>query len=251
MKKILLLCSAFGLMAMSVQAQDLPTNPEPGKCYVRCTTPDIYETQTVQVQKTPSYKVLKVVPAQYETQTERVLVKEAAKRLKVIPATYKTETVSYVKSTTGSSLRIVPASFSNGSETIETKSAYAQWELGAPAPDCASSNPDDCRYWCYKGYPAEYETVSIRTLAADASVQSTPGGSKDATYTKRVVDQPARVVEEEIPAEYANITKTVLVKDATTTEEVVPATYTTVSKEVLKQKGGLTTWREVECDLVE
>lgn len=251
MKKILLLCSVFGLVFASANAQDLPANPEPGKCYVRCTTPDIYETQTVQVQKTPAYKVLKVVPAQYETQTERVLVKEASKRLKVIPATYKTETVSYVKSTSGSSLRIIPASFANGSETIETKSAYAQWELGAPAPDCASSNPDDCRYWCYKGYPAEYQTVSIRTLAADASVQSTPGSSKDATYTKRVVDQPARVIEEEIPAEYANITKTVLVKDATTTEEVVPATYTTVSKEVLKQKGGLTTWREVECALVE
>ena len=42
-----------------------------------------------------------------------------------------------------------------------------------------------------------------------------------------------------------------MVKDAATTEEVIPATYTTVTKEVLKQKGGLTTWREVECALVE
>ncbi|MFT5889951.1 MAG: OOP family OmpA-OmpF porin [Dokdonia sp.] len=47
MKKILLLCSVFGLVFASAQAQDLPSNPEPGKCYVRCTTPDIYETQTV------------------------------------------------------------------------------------------------------------------------------------------------------------------------------------------------------------
>lgn len=250
MKKILLLCAVFAF-ALNTQAQDLPANPEPGKCYVRCTTPDIYETQTVQITTEPAYKVLKVVPAQYDTVTERVLVKEASKRLRVIPATYKTETITFVKSTTGSSLRIVPASFSNDSETIETKSAYAQWELGAPAPDCASSNPDDCRYWCYKGYPAEYTTVSVRRLAADAAVQSTPGGSSNGTYTKRVVDQPARVVEEEIPAEYSNITKTVLVKDATTTESVVPSKTTTVSKEVLKQKGGLTTWREVECALVE
>ncbi|MEQ3656104.1 MAG: OmpA family protein [Dokdonia sp.] len=251
MKKILLFCAAFALTVISATAQDLPANPEPGKCYVRCTTPDIYETQTVQLTKTPAYKKLKVVPAQYETQTERVMVKEAAKRLRVIPATYKTETVTYVKSTTGSSLRVIPASFANATETVETKAAYAQWELGAPAPDCASSNPDDCRYWCYKGYPAEYETVSIRTLAADAAVQSTPGSSANATYTIRVVDEQARVVEEEIPAEYATIKKTVLVKDATTTAETVPATYTTVSKEVLKQKGGLTTWREVECALVE
>ena len=251
MKKILFLCLVFGLTIWNTKAQDLPTNPEAGKCYVRCTTPDIYENQTVQIQKTPAYKKLKVVPAQYETVTERVLVKEATKRLKIIPATFKTETVTYVKSQTGSSLRIVPASFGNSSETIEVKPAYALWELGAPAPDCASSNPDDCRYWCYKGYPAEYETVSVRTLANDVSVQSTPGGESNGTYTKRVVDQPARVTEEEIPAEYSNITRTVMVKDATTTEEVVPATFTTVTKEVLKQKGGLTTWREVECALVE
>lgn len=250
MKKILLLCAVFAF-ALNAQAQDLPSNPEAGKCYVRCTTPDIYETQTVQITTAPAYKVLRVVPAQYETVTERVLVKEASKRLRVIPATYKTETVTFVKSTTGSSLRIVPASFSNDSETIEIKSAYAQWELGAPAPDCASSNPDDCRYWCYKGYPAEYTTVAVRRLAADAAIQSTPGGSANGTYTKRVVDEPARVVEEEVPAEFSNITKTVLVKDATTTEDVVPAKTTTVSKEVLKQKGGLTTWREVECALVE
>lgn len=251
MKKILLLCAAFAFVLNTAQAQDLPTNPEAGKCYVRCTTPDIYETQTVQITKTPAYKKLKVVPAQYETQTERVMVKEASKRLKVIPATYKTETVSYVKSTSGSSLSVIPASFANSTETIETKSAYAQWELGAPAPDCASSNPDDCRYWCYKGYPAEYQTVSVRTLANDASVTSAPGRSANGTYTVRVVDQPARVIEEVIPAEFANINKTVMVKDASTTQETIPATYTTVSKEVLKQKGGLTTWREVECALVE
>jgi len=251
MKKILLLCSIFGLGVASLQAQDLPANPEPGKCYVRCTTPDIYENQTQQVQKTPAYKVLRKVPAQYDTVTERVLVKEASKKLRVIPATFKTETVSYVKNTTGSTLKIIPASFSNDSETIEIKSAYAQWELGAPAPDCASSNPDDCRYWCYKGYPAEYTTVSKKVLASDATVQTTPGSSSNGTYTKRVIDQPARVVEEEIPAEYATITKTVLVKDATTTEETVAATFDSVSREVLKQKGGLTTWREVECALVE
>ena len=251
MKRILFLCLTFGLSVWGLQAQDLPSNPEAGKCYVRCTTPDIYENQTVQIQKTPAYKKLNVVPAQYDKVTERVLVKEASKRLRIIPATFKTETVTYVKSQTGSSLRIAPASFGNSSETIEVKPAYAQWELGAPAPDCASSNPDDCRYWCYKGYPAEYQTVAIRTLANDASVQSTPGGESNGTYTKRVVDKPATVVEEEIPAEYSNITRTVMVKDAATTEEVIPATYTTVTKEVLKQKGGLTTWREVECALVE
>jgi len=42
-----------------------------------------------------------------------------------------------------------------------------------------------------------------------------------------------------------------MVKDAFTTEVVVPAVYKAVTKEVLKTKGGLTTWKEVECSLVE
>jgi len=39
---------AFGSFALI--AQDLPQNPEPGKCYVRCTTPDIYVNEEVKIQ---------------------------------------------------------------------------------------------------------------------------------------------------------------------------------------------------------
>ncbi len=239
---------SFGL---TVQAQDLPANPQPGKCYVRCTTPDIYEDQTVQVEIAPAYKILKKYPATFKTVTEKVEVKPADKRLKIVPAKYSTETVTYVKKQGGSTLAISPAKFGTDSQTIEIKSAYAQWELGAPAPDCASSNPDDCRYWCYKGYPAEFTTVATQTLVSDASVDRTPLGEASGSYTRRVIVSPATVVEEVIPAEFSTITKTVLDKDAYTTEETVPAKYKTVSKEVLKQKGGLTTWKEVECSLVE
>ncbi len=232
-------------------AQDLPTNPEPGKCYVRCTTPDVYVNETVQVMTKPAYKKLRTVPAQFETVTERVLVKESSKKLRIIPAQWGTEQVSYVKKQGASTLSVTPASFRDDIETLEIKPAYAQWELGAPAPDCASSNPNDCRYWCYKGYPAEYTTVSIKKLVNDASTNRAPISETGASYTKRVITEPARVVEEEIPAEYANITRTVMVKDAEVIEETVPAEYKTVTKEVLKTKGGLTTWREVECELVE
>ncbi|MFK7811000.1 MAG: OmpA family protein [Maribacter sp.] len=249
MKKVLFL---FAVMTASITiAQDLPANPEPGKCYVRCTTPDVYVNETMTLTIKPAYKVLKTVPATFKTVTERVEVKAAGKKLTVVPEKWGTETVSYVSKEGGNTLRITPASFGNGSETIETKPAYAQWELGASAPDCASGNPDDCRYWCYKGYPAEYTTIETTTLAGDASVSKTPIGSKNASYTKRVLLEPARVVEEVIPAEFREITKTVLDKDAFTSEETVPAVTKTVTKEVLQSKGGLTTWKEVECSLVE
>jgi len=249
MKKVLFL---FAVMTATISmAQDLPANPEPGKCYVRCTTPDVYVNETVTLTIKPAYKVLKTVPATFRTVTERVEVKAAGKKLTVVPEKWGTETVSYVSKEGGNTLRITPATFGTGSETIEVKPAYAQWELGASAPDCASGNPDDCRYWCYKGYPAEYTTIQTTTLAGDASVSKTPIGSKNATYTKRVLLEPARVVEEVIPAEFREITKTVLDTDAATTEETVPAVTKTVTKEVLQSKGGLTTWKEVECSLVE
>ncbi|WP_299895902.1 OmpA family protein [uncultured Aquimarina sp.] len=247
--RILLIFLAF--VGVAAQAQDLPANPEPGKCYVRCTTPDIYENQTVQVQLTPEYRKLKTFPATFETVTERVLVKEETKKFTYVPAKYKNETVTFIKKQKASKLSVIPAKFGKGSETLEIKPAYAQWELGSPAPDCASSNPDDCRYWCYKGYPAEFTTVAVQTLSSDATTTSTPIDELTSTYTKRVIAEPAKVIEEVIPAEYATITKTVMVKDAYSEEVVVPATFKSVSKEVLTQKGGLTTWKEVECSLVE
>ncbi len=251
MKKI-----AFGVLlsifAFNVNAQqDLPANPQPGKCYVRCTTPDVYENQTVQVKITPEYSKLKTFPATYETVTEKVVVKEASKKLTVVPAKYRTETITFVKKQGASALKVIPAKLGTGSETVEIKPAYAQWELGAPAPDCASGNPDDCRYWCYKGYPAEFTTVPVKTLGSDATTSSSSLPEQSGTYSKRVLVEPAKVIEEIIPEEYGTITKTVLVKDAYSDQVVIPATFKDVTKEVLTQKGGLTTWKEVECSLVE
>lgn len=249
MKKVLFLFAA--MTASIAMAQDLPSNPEPGKCYVRCTTPDVYVNETITLTLKPAYKVLKTVPATFKTITERVEVKAPGKKLRVIPEKWGTETVTYVSKEGGNSLNIVPAAFRTGSETIEVKPAYAQWELGAAAPDCASGNPDDCRFWCYKGYPAEFTTIQTTALASDALVSKSPLGSRNATYTKTVLLEPAKVVEEVIPAQYKEISKTILDKDAYTVEETIPAVTKTVSKEVMKQKGGLTTWNEVECSLVE
>ncbi|WP_062055304.1 OmpA family protein [Aquimarina longa] len=251
MKKITLGAILIFLGANLYAQQDLPENPKPGKCYVRCTTPDVYENKTIQVKITPEYKKLKTFPAQYKTITEKVIIKEESKKIKVVPAKYKTTTVTFIKKQKASALKVISAKLGNDSETVEIKPAFAQWELGAPAPDCASGNPDDCRYWCYKGYPAEFTTIPVKTLSSDASTQSSPISEQNGTYTKRVVVEPAKIIEEVIPAEYGTITKTVLVKDAYTEEEIIPATFEDVTKEVLTQKGGLTTWKEVECSLVE
>jgi outer membrane protein OmpA-like peptidoglycan-associated protein len=93
--------------------------------------------------------------------------------------------------------------------------------------------------------------VNIKKLDKNAIVNRKPINSQTATYTRKVITESAKVVEEIVPAEYATITKNVRIEDAKTIEEVVPAEYTTVTREVLKEKGGLTSWKEVDCSLVE
>ncbi len=439
MKKLLLVGAI--MFGFSVSAQDLPTNAEPGKCYVRCKTPEVWKNQDVTIEISPAYKRIKTHPAEFKTVTERVLVsegsqklvvipaqyemkdvvvvtkeasqrlvkipaktsvveetivtheasqrlelvpaqyemkdvvvvvkeaqerleiipaqyemkdvvvvtKEASQRLEVIPATYGRETVTYHKRDYGNSLRVIPAVFSKDSETIEIKAKSARWQMSEKAPDCQSSDPDDCRYWCFKEVPAQFRTISKTILDKDADVVSTPDcednadgkNCGDATYTKRVMKTPpstrtidipevTKVIKKrvmvtppttrkivipevtktfkkrvmvtppstrviEIPQRtkvvkrtiitpqttrvvdipevtkvikkrvmvtppttkliktdpvYSTIKKTVLVKDAWKEDFNVDAKYKTITKEVLISKGGLTTWKPVDCELV-
>jgi outer membrane protein OmpA-like peptidoglycan-associated protein len=296
MKKLLLSITLL-VFGVSVYSQDLPTNPEPGKCYVRCKTPDVWKNQDVTVETKAAYKKITTTPATYKTVTERVLVKEASQRLEIVPAVYETrdvvvvvkeasyrletvpgsfasETLTYTAKEDGSKLSVTPATFKSDTETIEIKPATAVWQMSDVAPDCESSDPNDCRYWCYVPVPAEFVSVPLTKLDMDARTQRTavPGFTK--TYKKTVVAQQpttrkieipevTKVVKKtvmvtppttrtiDIPAEYATITKVVLDKDATEQVVTVPAEYKTVTKEVLVTKGGLTSWKEVDCELTE
>lgn len=249
MKK-LLLTGAIMFTGLSINAQDLPTNPEPGKCYVRCKTPEVWKNEDATIEIAPAYKKIVTHPAEYKTVTERVIAKEAGQRLEIVPAVWENKTISYQAKDDANKLRVIKASFGSDSETIETKAASARWEMSEKAPDCESSDPNDCRYWCYKPVPAKFVTIPTTILSNDASTEKVAVPGYEKTYTKRVMVSPPTTRTIEIPAVYKNITKTVLVKDAWQEEVTVPAKYKTVTKEVLVSKGGLTTWKEVECELL-
>ena len=332
-KKLLFgLALAFGSFAFG---QDLPTNPEPGKCYVRCVTPDVYENQDVQVMVSPAYKRLKIVPARYKSENETVIskvagrqlavvpaeygtesfevvtkeasqrlvkvpsqtskdaetvvvseasyrlrivpavyetrtfdivtrpayqkvvivpavyetrevvitTKEASQRLEVIPAEWGTETITYKKREYGSTVSIVPASFTSDFETVEVKPAAAQWQMSEiPPADCNSSNPDDCRYWCYKAIPAQNVTVPIKRLAADASSIATPdcdpnnnGGKPcgEGTFTRTIMVTPPSTNVISIPAKTKTVKKTVMVTPPTTRVVDVPEVRKTMKRRVM------------------
>ena len=249
MKKILFSGALlmFGAVAF---AQDLPSNPEPGKCYVRCKTPEVWKNEDVTIEIAPAYKKIVTYPATYKTVTEKVLIKEAGQNLVIVPGVWETQTTTYMAKEDANALKVVRASFGSDSQLIETKAASAAWEMSEKAPDCESSDPNDCRYWCFKPIPAKFVTVSSKTLASDANTTSTTVPGYNKTYTKRLMVKGPTTTAVEIPAVYSTIKKIVLVKDAYKEEVSIAAKYRTVSKEILVNKGGLTLWKEVECELV-
>jgi len=296
MKKLLLPLSLL-LIGVSAMAQGLPENPEPGKCYVRCKTPDIWKNEDVTLETKAAYKKINTHPAEYKTVTEKVLVKEASQRLEIVPAVYETrdvvvvvkeasyklvtvpgtfgsETMTYTAKEDASSLKVIPATFKSDSKTIETKPASAVWQMNAKAPDCESSDPNDCRYWCYKPIDAQSVTIPLTELDMDAHTVRSAVSGFNKSYEKTVVaNQPStrkieipeitKVVKKtvmvtppstrtiDIPAKYTTIKKVVLVKDAWEEEVTIPAKYKTVTKEVLVKKGGLNDWKEVDCKLTQ
>jgi outer membrane protein OmpA-like peptidoglycan-associated protein len=247
-KLLLLVCFVAGIGFS--QAQGLPTNPEPGKCYVKCITKDEFKDVEETIQTYPAYTTLQVVPATYKTVEERVLVKEASKKFVYVPAVYETVEVPYVKQEGRTDLRVVPASFGKDSRTFEIYPKTSGWEYKV-LDDCPSVNKDDCVAACFVEYPAQSRDVSFTTLGSDASTNSVPVEEQAATYKKRVIKTPARMDEIEIPAEYTTIKRRVIDTPASTTTSTVPAQYQTVTRTVLDKKGGITTWEEIDCELLD
>ena len=252
MKKFLF-TSAFLLLVTNAFSQvlTLPQNPEPGKCYVMCKTPEVWKNEQITVEVAPAYKKIVTHPAEYKTVTEKVLIKEATEKLKIVPAVWETKTINYTAKEDANKLNVINAVFSKGSQTIETKATSASWQMSGRKPGCESNDPNDCRYWCYKPVPATYVNVPLTKLSSDAKTESIKVAGYDKSYNRTVIVKKETTKSITIPAVYSTISKTVLVKDAWQEEVTVPAKYKSVQKEVLVNKGGLSSWKEVECELVD
>lgn len=232
-------------------AQNLPTNPAPGKCYVKCITKDVFETVTENVQLQPAYQTLSVVPATYKTVEERVLVKEASKRYSFQPAVYETVDVSYSIDGGTEELTVIPPTFSTTTQTFEVYPKTSGWEY-KQLENCQSINKEDCVVACYVERPAQFQDITVTTISGAASTTKRPvSAARTRTYKKQVIRTPARVIEEVIPAVYKTITKQVVDQPARTVSQTVPAKTQTITRTILKSKGGITTWEEVDCKLLD
>lgn len=249
-----LLASAFVLGTTFAFAQQfdeqLPSTPAPGKCYVKCITPDVFETKQVKVLVTPEYTTLTVVPAEFKTEEERIIVKPAYKKYTFVPATFKKGFREVEIEPSYEKLTVIPAKFSpSSSEELQVYPAVGRWEYGV-LPGCKSENPNDCQTLCWKETPARYSTIPTQKMESNATTTSTRVTGTTQKYPVLEIDQPAKVNEVEVPAEYKVVTRRVKVKDETTTSVTVPAVYKTVEVQELKTKGGVTVWEEVDCGML-
>ncbi|RZN79226.1 MAG: OmpA family protein [Winogradskyella sp.] len=247
-QKLLLVC--FLASVVFTYAQDLPSNPTPGKCYVKCITKDTFKEVTDTYQSYPAYSTLKITPATYKTVEERVLVKEATKKFVYVPAVYETVDVSFVKKEGRTDLNVIPATFGKDSKTYETYPKTSGWEYKI-LEDCPSVNKDDCVAACFVEYPAQFREVSFTTLTSDAATSNVPVPEQTTSYKKRVIKTPARVDEIEIPAEYSTIKRQVVDTPAKAVPTNISSKSDTVNRTVMDQKGGISSWEEVDCELLD
>ncbi len=253
-KRFTYLVVAFLFAALSLNAQKtfdkLPTNPEPGKCYVRCITPPVWETVTERIMVKPAYTVLTVIPAEYKWEEERVLVKPATKRYEYVPAVFESYEEEYLAQEKRNKITLVAPKFSPSAESILVQPKSHKWQYTKLA-DCESDDPFDCRVLCYVETPEVKTQFITQILDKDASYTSEPVGYKTQKVKKWRIVKEAYNKEYDIPAVYKTIKKRILVKDETVEKKTVPAVYETYTREVLKSEGGLTYWKEVQCDLVD
>jgi outer membrane protein OmpA-like peptidoglycan-associated protein len=252
MARSILLLMVVCLVSFAATAQvsgDLPENPEPGKCYVKCITPDVFETIEEQYMIKPAYKKLKVVPAEYKIVEERIMIKPVSKKYVYHPAEWETYYDEYPKEDPYNKITLVNPEFGGDSKRVEIHPEVNRWEYSAIS-GCESENPYDCRVLCYKQYPAIYDNFPFQTLIKDASYTKAKVGGATQQVKKQKIVKAAYCEEIEIPAEYTTINKRVLVKDETVVEETIPAVYETYTREAIQKKGGLTVWKEIECELL-
>jgi len=244
------LLSLFFVGAANAQNDQLPPTAQPGKCYVKCITADEYKDVTEVIVVKPEYKVLTTTPATYKTVEEKVLVKEASKKYVIHPAVYETASVSYESKAAETTLQAVAPRFGTSSKAVQLQPKTGKWEY-KQLPNCPSVNKEDCMVACYVETPEVNQNIPIQTLDAAATTTTSTKPAVTSSYKVQKVKTPASVEEIDVPAEYTTVKKVVVDVPAGVKETVVPAETKTITRKELVKKGGLTTWEEVDCNLVD
>ncbi len=256
MKKLWLLLFALPSFVLGLGAQNpyqdggLPSNPDPNKCYVRCITPPVYRTDTVEIVTCPAYEEYTVVPARYRTVRDTVVEREAYVYYKCEPPTFKYVDEPYVYREACDSLTVKPTTFREEEEECVYRSAVQYWEY-TTLENCDSEDPLDCRVLCWRQDDEKTRKYQVKRVSYGGGVDRQPGNAVNRTYRKQVIDKPAQCVEVEEPAKYRVVERQIKVSDARVDKRTIPAATVKCVRETLVEPGGLERWTEIECELLD
>lgn len=245
MNKILVLLAVVmpGLTFASMQ-DDMPMNPEPGKCYARVVVPAKYKSINEKMMVKQESVSIKTIPAKYNFVTERVLVKEASEVSYVVPATYKTVKEKMLIEDEKRLLQTIPAAYKTVNKKIMVKPEGYEWKKGKGALQKVDHATGEIL--CYTKTPAVYKTVQERVIVREASVQEKIIPAKFGYVTKKVIDRPEQVKTRAIPAVYKNVKVKKMVEDAQEMKVTNPAIFKNVVKKELVSDSS-TEWAPILC----
>lgn len=230
-----------------VRYNDLPPEPEFGKCYAKCKSPDIYETFTRKVLVEDAYVKTNTIPAVYRTVEKQVEVKPGGVNYRTVPATYKTVSEEVLVKAEEKLVNIIPAKYETRTREVLISEESGKWVKKKKDPNCFSENPEDCLIACYEKIPAQYstETYDVMIAAEQTEEKIIPAVYK--TITQKVVDQEENVIEVPYEPVYNTVDESVMVSAEQVIEDKIPAIYKEVEEKRLIEKGGYTVWTEILC----
>ena len=226
-----------------------PENPEPGKCYAKCVTPDVFKEETIVVESIPSYDKLEIIPAVYKTVLAEVILKPSTKKFINVPAVYKKVVDTVWTKEPYHKITIDDAEFEFIDKEVEVLASTESWVAGEKDPDCPSIDPNDCRIFHYRKDPAVTRNIPVSIVKAATSTQKTKIRGNYKLVKRNVEVSPATTTIKTIPAITEQISRKVIVTDEATRVIPVAAEHIDVTKRVLVKKGGMTAWRVVPCTI--
>lgn len=257
LKFILPLLMGFAATAMA-QANDVPPNAQPGKCYAKCHFVDVFETTTEQVLIKSATTKTVAVPATYETRPQYQLVKGESRRFVKVNPVFETvmelvdlksakeklanstdETATQYVLVKEESKRFIetPAVYESVSETYVIEPASVRIETFQPAFETVTERVETkpaSTKWVRKKADASCLSANPDDCLVWCLVE-TPVEYQ--TFTKRInvgcdgsgVADAGCVKEMEVPAVMGTRTVQRIKKPATIREEIIPAEYKQVT----------------------
>jgi Putative peptidoglycan binding domain len=217
--------------------------------------PEVYQTITREVLKTPAGATQQTVPAQYSTVSRQVLDTPASTRTVQVPATYQTvtSTVIDVEALKAQGYRLdnngdlvaapngdrilragsVPGM--NASRLAAGAAGAARSGLNAGGANATSAGAQSGQeaYVREVKVAGEMGTVTRQVVDTTATVRTVEVAGTSKMVKRTVVDKPATTREEVTPAVFQSVTRSVVDKPASTVETSTPAVMRTIERRVV------------------